>query len=91
MKAGEITPVIRTSRGYQFFQVESKTTQAVLSFDQAREQIANKVAQTKQRGEVQKFLAKIRTEALIEWKNPELKKIYDQRVAADAADAVKGQ
>jgi hypothetical protein len=48
------------------------------------------VAQTKQRGEVQKFLAKVRSEALIEWKNPELKKIYDEKVAQDAADAVKG-
>jgi len=91
MKAGEITTVLRTSRGYQFFKVESKAEQAVLGFDQAREQIANKVAQTKQRGEVQKFLAKIRTEALIEWKNPDLKKIYDQRVASDAAEAAKGQ
>jgi peptidyl-prolyl cis-trans isomerase SurA len=91
MKAGGLTPVVRTSRGYQFFKVESKTEQAVLGFDQAREQIANKVAQTKQRGEVQKFLAKIRAEAIIEWKNPDLKKIYDQRVASDAAEAVKGQ
>ena len=89
MKAGDVTPVVRTSRGYQFFKIESKNEAAVLPFDQAREQIANKVAQTKQRGEVQKFLAKIRAESIIEWKNPELKKIYDQRVAADAADAAK--
>jgi parvulin-like peptidyl-prolyl isomerase len=90
MKVGDVTPVIRTSRGYQFFKVESKAEQAVLSFDQAREQITNKVAQSKQRGEIQKFLARLRAEALIEWKNAELKKIYDQRVAADAAEAVKG-
>jgi len=91
MKVGDLTPVIRTSRGYQFFKVESKAEQAVLSFDQAREQITNKVAQSKQRGEIQKFLARLRAEALIEWKNAELKKIYDQRVAADAVAAVKGQ
>jgi peptidyl-prolyl cis-trans isomerase SurA len=90
MKAGAITPVIRTSRGYQFFKVESKAEQAVMAFDQARDQIANKVAQTKQRGEFQKFLARIRAEAIIEWKNLELKKIYDARVAADAAEAAKG-
>ena len=90
LKAGDVTPVIRTSRGYQFFKIESKNEAAVLPFDQAREQIANKVAQSKQRGEIQKFLAKVRTEALIEWKNPELKKIYDQKVSQDAAEAVKG-
>jgi peptidyl-prolyl cis-trans isomerase SurA len=91
MKAGGLTPVVRTSRGYQFFKVESKNEQAVLPFDQAREQIGNKVAQTKQRGEFHKFLTKIRAEALIEWKNAELKKIYESRVAADAAEAAKGQ
>ena len=90
MKPGELTPVIRTTRGYQFFKIESKTDQAAAPFDQAREQIANKVAQTKQRGEFQKFLAKIRAEAIIEWKNPELKKIYDARIASDATEAVKG-
>jgi parvulin-like peptidyl-prolyl isomerase len=90
LKAGDVTQVIRTQRGYQFFKVESKTDQAVLPFDQAREQIANKVAQTKQRGEVQKFLAKLRADAIIEWKNPELKKLYDERIAADVAEAAKG-
>ena len=49
------------------------------------------MAQTKQRGEFQKFLAKIRAEAIIEWKNPELKKIYDARIASDATEAVKGE
>jgi parvulin-like peptidyl-prolyl isomerase len=90
MKAGDLTPVVRTTRGYQFFRIESRTDQTALPFDQARDQIANKVAQTKQRGEFQKFLAKIRAEAIIEWKNVELKKVYDQRTAADAAEAGKG-
>jgi parvulin-like peptidyl-prolyl isomerase len=84
LKTGEITAVIRTPRGYQFFKIESKTEAEVIPFDQARDQIANRVAQTKQRGEVQKFLTKLRAEALIEWKNPELKKLYDQKIALDA-------
>jgi parvulin-like peptidyl-prolyl isomerase len=84
LKTGEITAVIRTPRGYQFFKIESKTEAEVIPFDQARDQIANRVAQTKQRGEVQKFLTKLRAEALIEWKNPELKKLYDQKIASDA-------
>jgi parvulin-like peptidyl-prolyl isomerase len=90
MKTGDITPVLRTSRGYQFFKVETKSESSVIPFDQARDQIGNKVGQTKQRGEFQKFLARIRSEALIEWKNLDLKKLYDQRVAADTVDATKG-
>jgi parvulin-like peptidyl-prolyl isomerase len=90
MKSGDITPVIRTQRGYQFFKVESKNESGVIPFDQAREQIGNKVGQTKQRGEFQKFLVKIRGEALIEWKNADLRKIYEQRVSQDATEAAKG-
>lgn len=90
LKPGGLTPVVRTSKGYQFFQVVSKSETQVLAFDQAREQIANRVAQTKQRGEFQKFLVKLRGEALIEWKNAELKKLYDDKIARDLADAQKG-
>ena len=90
LKTGDVTPVIRTSRGYQIYKIESKTEATVPPFEQAREQVANRVANEKQRGEFSKFLVKIRSEALIEWKNAELKKLYDQRVAEDAAVAAKG-
>ena len=90
LKAGDITPVVRTSRGYQIFKIESKTEAQVMPFDQAREQIANRVANEKQRSEFMKFLIRIRSEALVEWKNAEMKKLYDERVAADAAEAAKG-
>jgi peptidyl-prolyl cis-trans isomerase SurA len=90
MKAGDITPVIRTQRGYQFFKVESKNESAVIPFEQARDQIGNRVGQTKQRGELQKFLVKIRSEALIEWKNADLRKVYEQKVAQDSTEAAKG-
>lgn len=91
LNAGEVTPVVRTTRGYQFFKLESKTEAALIPFDQARDQIANKVAQGKQQGEVRRFLTRLRGEALIEWKNAELKKLYDEKVAADIAEANKGQ
>jgi len=32
----------------------------------------------RQRQEVRKFLSRVRGQAIIEWKNPELKKGYDQ-------------
>ena len=85
LKVGGITEVLRTTAGYQFFKLESRSEAKVLPFDQAREQIADKVAQQKRRGEFVKYLQKLRGQALIEWKNAELKKIYDQKVAAEAA------
>ncbi len=83
LKPGEVTQVLRTTRGYQFFKVESKSESEVIPFEKARDQIGNRVAQTKQRGEIRRFLTKLRSEALIEWKNAELKRLYDEKVAKD--------
>src|SRR3954468_5057632 len=43
MKVGEITQVLRSNKGYQLLKVETMTTTQVLPFDQAREEISNKV------------------------------------------------
>jgi parvulin-like peptidyl-prolyl isomerase len=91
LKPGDLTPVLRTTRGYQFFKVESKTEPEVIAFDKARDQIANRVAQTKQRGEIRRFLTRLRGEALIEWKNAELKRLYDEKVAKDFAESVQAE
>jgi peptidyl-prolyl cis-trans isomerase SurA len=89
LKAGDLTPVLRTASGYQIFKVDSLTEVKILPFDQAREQIGNRVAETKRMGEYMRYMQKVRTQAVIEWKNPELKKMYDQRLAEEAAQAAK--
>lgn len=90
LKVGEITEVMRTTAGYQFFKLESRSEKKVLSFEEAREQIGDRVAQQKRRGEFEKYLAKLRSQALIEWKHPELKKMYDGKVSEMAAGAARG-
>jgi peptidyl-prolyl cis-trans isomerase SurA len=90
LKAGDLTPVLRTAAGYQIFKVDSLTETKILPFEQAREQIGNKVAETKRVGEYMRYMQKVRTQAVIEWKNAELKKMYEQRVAEEAAIAAKG-
>jgi len=82
LKVGQLSPVTRTSQGWQFFAIASETPTKVLSFDEAREQISNRVANEKRRGEFLKYLAKLRGQALIEWKNAELKKMYDAAIQA---------
>jgi hypothetical protein len=47
------------------------------------------VANTKQAAEFNKYIVKLRAQAVIEWKNAELKKLYDQRIAAELAENVK--
>ena len=41
----------------------------------------------KRRGEFQKYLVKLRSQAIIEWKNDEVKKAYDVGLAAQAPPA----
>lgn len=82
LKVGEVSPVTRTSQGWQFFAIVTQNPTKVLAFDEAREQISNRVAQEKRRGEFLKYLVKLRSQALIEWKNAELKKMYEQALQA---------
>ena len=43
------------------------------------------MGETKQAAEFAKYMQKARAQAVIEWKNAELKKLYDQRVALELA------
>ena len=83
MKPGDITPAIRTPRGYQLFKLETLKTPTVQPFDKVRDLIADKVAGQRTRVEMRRFLARIRQQAIIEWKNDELKKAYEKQLAVD--------
>jgi peptidyl-prolyl cis-trans isomerase SurA len=81
LKPGDITELIRTQRGYQLLKLESRTEEKIKTFDEAREDISDKVAEEKRRGELQKYLEKLRAQAIIQWKNEELRKAYEQALA----------
>jgi peptidyl-prolyl cis-trans isomerase SurA len=77
LKPGDLTPVIRTTRGYQIVKLESAVPAQVKSLDEARSQVSEKIAAKKQRGEFQKYIERLRAQAIIDWKNDEIKKAYD--------------
>lgn len=85
LSVGQVSEVLRSSRGFQILKLESATSSTVASFESARSQIADKVFATKRQAEFQRYLLKLRTSAIIEWKNDELKKLYEQRVATQMA------
>jgi peptidyl-prolyl cis-trans isomerase SurA len=87
LKPGDVTQVIRTPRGYQLFKLESRTATQTMTLEQARDQIGEHVFADKRKREFQKYLEKLRTQAIIEWKNPELHKAYDLGVQQAAAAA----
>jgi hypothetical protein len=61
------------------------TPEEVQPVEQVRDQIAEKLFEAKRGVELRKYLAKMRKEAIIEWKNDELRKAYEAGLAADAA------
>jgi peptidyl-prolyl cis-trans isomerase SurA len=77
LKTGGVTPVLRTSRGYQIIKIESLQETTTRSFEDARADIADKIAGSKRQGEYLKFIEKMRAEAIIDWKNDEIKKAYE--------------
>ncbi|PYR91547.1 MAG: hypothetical protein DMF84_16645 [Acidobacteria bacterium] len=83
LKVGEFTAPVRTPRGYQLFKLEALKAQTLQPFEKVRDLIADKVAAERTRTEMRKFLTRLRSQAIIEWKNDELKKAYEKQLAAD--------
>jgi peptidyl-prolyl cis-trans isomerase SurA len=88
MKPGDISPVLRAQKGYQILKLESSSAAETLPFEQAREQIGEKVFAEKRKAEFDKYLTKLRGEAIIEFKNADIKKAYQaglERMKAGAS------
>lgn len=85
MKVGDTSDVLRGQRGYQILKLESKSEVVTRSFAEAHEDISNRVFTAKRQTEFQKYLEKLRAEAIIEWKNAEVKRSYDDGVKQSKA------
>ena len=77
LKVGQMTRVLRTTRGYQIIKLESSTETKIKTMDEARAEIADRVAAQKQRGQMLVYLQQLRTQAIIDWKNEEVKKAFE--------------
>jgi peptidyl-prolyl cis-trans isomerase SurA len=87
MKPGDVTEPLRVPRGFQLLKLETLKPAAPQPFESVRDLVADKVHDARQQVEVRKFLARVRGQAIIEWKNDELKKLYDKRVAEETTSA----
>jgi len=85
LKPGEISEPIRTPRGYQVVKLESASEAKPAPYEEVRDLIADKVAQQKELVEQRRLLERLRAQAIIEWKNDELKKLYEQHLARAGA------
>jgi peptidyl-prolyl cis-trans isomerase SurA len=89
LKTGDVTPVIRATRGYQIIKIENLQDTTTKPFEDARAEVADKIANTKRQGEYQKFITRLRAEAIIDWKNDEIKKAYEIGLKQEEAEAAK--
>jgi len=87
MKPGDISQPVRTSRGFQIFKLETKTDTHTMPFLEAKEQIGERVFTDKRKVEYVKYLEKLRNQAIIEWKNQDLKKAFDEGLKQMASAA----
>jgi peptidyl-prolyl cis-trans isomerase SurA len=84
MKPGEITQPIRAAKGYQILKLETAKATTQRPFEAVRDLVADRVYQDRSRTEMRKFIERVRRQAIIVWKNEELRKAYEQAVAAMA-------
>jgi peptidyl-prolyl cis-trans isomerase SurA len=85
MKPGEVSELVRTPRGYQILKLETITPTQTMSLEQAREQISERVFTDKRKAEFQKYLQKLRTQAIIEWKNEDVRKAFEEGLKQQGA------
>lgn len=87
MQPGDITEPMRSRGGFQIFKLESRSAAEPEPFDKIRNDIAQKIYMTRRDAEMEKYLTRLRTQALIEWKDENFRKMYEQGFAKAKAKA----
>jgi peptidyl-prolyl cis-trans isomerase SurA len=85
LQPGQVTNVFRTTAGWGFLKLETATKTEIKTLEQAREEISNKVFEAKRREEYVRYIQKLRAQAIIDWKNEEMHKLFNVRVAGPVA------
>jgi peptidyl-prolyl cis-trans isomerase SurA len=83
MKVGDITTVLNTATGAQFFKLETSIDSTTLPFESARARIADRLTSEKIGAEFKKYMARLRSQAIIEWKNEDLRKAWEIGIEAE--------
>jgi parvulin-like peptidyl-prolyl isomerase len=82
MQVGDLTPVLRTTRGYQILKLESRSNVSIQPFEEARASITNTIGQRKLETERMRYLDRLRDQSDIQWRNEELERAYNQALEA---------
>lgn len=85
LQPGEVSLPLRTTRGYQLLKLEARTAAEPLPFEDVRDDIEQKLGNTRLDAETIKYLKTIRTQALLDWKRDDLRQMYEKRLAERTA------
>jgi parvulin-like peptidyl-prolyl isomerase len=88
LKVGQVSEPLDAGNGFRLLKLDVRVPKKQATFEEARDQIADRVFQGRRASEVLKYLERLRAQAIIEWKSPSLKTAFDSGVA-QAAAAVK--
>jgi peptidyl-prolyl cis-trans isomerase SurA len=80
LKPGEISEPLQVARGYQILKLEAREVPEQQPFDKVRSDIELAIRNERLDGEMSKLKARLRTGAVIEWKDDNLRRIYDTRL-----------
>ena len=81
LEPGGITEPIRSRGGFQIFKLESRSAAEPEPFEKVKNEVAAKIYESRRDVEMAKFLDKLRAQALIEWKDENFRKLYEQGLA----------
>jgi peptidyl-prolyl cis-trans isomerase SurA len=81
LKPGEIAQPIRTPRGFQLIKLESRANPELQEFEKVRQQVEQRVRSDRLDGETEKLLRRLHQQAVIEWKDPAFKDMYEKALA----------
>ena len=76
IQVGEISEIVQTELGYQFFKLESSSFDTHRAFEEIQPEISRRVYAEKGDDAYKRLIERLRSEAIIDWKNKDLEKIY---------------
>jgi parvulin-like peptidyl-prolyl isomerase len=84
LKVGQVSEPLDAGNGYRLLKLDARVPRKQATFEEARDQIADKVFNQRRAGEVLKYLERLRAQAIIEWKSASLKAAFDAGVVQAA-------
>lgn len=77
LEVGAVSAPMRTTSGYHLIKLESSTGGVPEPFEDVKDSLAQKMFSEQRVEEVDKYLRELREQAIIEWKNDDLKAAYE--------------